>query len=165
MYRLGGFSLDQKWKLKYRASRDGFNAKNFHAKCDGVKSTLTVIKSTNGNIFGGFTEKAWSSVNAYVTDASAFVFSLVNKENRPFQALCTNCQNAIYCGSSYGPTFGAGQDIYVSSDSNANHSSFSALGCSFQHLDYEKGSAGARSILAGSCNFKTLEIEVFTRVT
>ena len=40
--------VDQKWELKYRASRDGFAA--FHAKCDGKKQTLT-IKTLFKNYF------------------------------------------------------------------------------------------------------------------
>ena len=46
------FPQDQKWELKYRASRDGFKGTDFHAKCNGIPNTLTVIKSTNGNIRG-----------------------------------------------------------------------------------------------------------------
>jgi len=73
------FPQDQKWELKYRASRDGFKATDFHAKCDGVPNTLTVIKSTHGNIFGGFTEKPWTSVVWVVSDPKAYIFSLVNQ--------------------------------------------------------------------------------------
>jgi hypothetical protein len=53
---LCGFSRIQRWKLLYRASNDGFSAKNFHDKCDGKRNTLTVIKTANSNIFGGYVE-------------------------------------------------------------------------------------------------------------
>jgi hypothetical protein len=67
---LCGFSLNQKygWILKYRASRDGFDSNDFHKKCDGIRNTLTVIKATSGNVFGGFTEKAWDSSGSIVND-------------------------------------------------------------------------------------------------
>ncbi len=89
LYNLCEFPKDQKWELKYRASRDGFKATYFHAKCDGVPNTLTVIKSTHGNIFGGFTEKPWTSVECVVSDHKAYIFSLVNQENKPFKSVCS----------------------------------------------------------------------------
>ncbi len=77
--------------------------------------------------------------------------------------MCTNGDNAIYCGSAYGPIFGSDNDIYISSGSNANQSSQSYFGSSYKHADYQKGTAKANSILAGSYKFQTLEIEVFVR--
>jgi hypothetical protein len=47
-------------QLLYQASRDGFDPSVFHSKCNGVGKTLTVIKSKNSNIFGGFTSADWS---------------------------------------------------------------------------------------------------------
>jgi hypothetical protein len=81
------FPPSQKWELKYRASRDGFKASDFHSKCDGIPNPLTVIKTTSGNIFGGFTEKAWNSNNQVIRDPKALIFSLVNKEEKPFKVL------------------------------------------------------------------------------
>ena len=49
-----------KWHLLFRASRDGFTAQAFHAKCDNKGPTVTIVKSGN-NIFGGFTENPWNS--------------------------------------------------------------------------------------------------------
>ena len=48
------------WRLLFRASRDGFAASAFHSKCDNKGPTVTVVKS-GANIFGGFTEKPWTS--------------------------------------------------------------------------------------------------------
>ena len=48
------------WRLLFRASRDGFASSVFHSKCDNKGPTITVVKS-GGNIFGGFTENAWTS--------------------------------------------------------------------------------------------------------
>ena len=160
---LCGFPSARQWKLQYRATRDGFTAQNFHDKCDTVANTLTIIKSTNGNIFGGFIEKAWDSLGKWYQDPKAFIFSLVNKENKPLKALCTNGASAIYSNLTYGPTFGGGHDIYISSGSNANQTSYSKFGSSYYHADYQNGTTKAYSILAGSYNFQTLEIEVFVR--
>jgi hypothetical protein len=51
------FQNTLKWNLIYRASQDGFEAANFHSKCDNKPNTLVIIKSENGNIFGGYTDK------------------------------------------------------------------------------------------------------------
>jgi hypothetical protein len=160
---LCGFPSAKQWKLQYRATRDGFTAQNFHTKCDTVANTLTIIKSTNGNIFGGFTEKAWYSTGQWYSDPKAFIFSLVNKENKPFKIICTSGEDAIHGGSAHGPVFGRGNDIYISSDSNANRTSFSYFGASYKHPDYPEDTEKANSILAGSYHFQTLEIEVFTQ--
>ena len=47
-------------RLLFRASRDGFAASAFHSKCDDKGPTITVVTS-GANIFGGFTEKSWTS--------------------------------------------------------------------------------------------------------
>ena len=44
--------------LLYRASRDGWAAADFHARCDYKGPTVTVIKSGE-YIFGGYTEQQW----------------------------------------------------------------------------------------------------------
>ena len=46
--------------LLYRASRNGWNASNFHACCDNKGPTVTVVKSGNF-IFGGYTDQQWES--------------------------------------------------------------------------------------------------------
>ena len=53
-------ALVGEWHLLFRASRDGFSLTAFHSKCDNKGPTITVVKSGE-NIFGGFTEKSWTS--------------------------------------------------------------------------------------------------------
>lgn len=48
-------------KLLYRGSRNGFQASAFHSCCDNVSDTVTVIKTTGGYIFGGFTAITWNN--------------------------------------------------------------------------------------------------------
>ena len=52
-------SLQGKWRLLFRASRDGFESETFHSKCDDLGPTITIVKSGN-NIFGGFTDVSWT---------------------------------------------------------------------------------------------------------
>lgn len=42
-------------KLIHRASENNFSSSKFHQNCDNKGPTLTIIKSNNGKIFGGFT--------------------------------------------------------------------------------------------------------------
>ncbi len=108
--------------LLWRASRDGYDPAAFHRLCDGKANTVTVIKNTNGYIFGGFTSVPWSSTGGYKTDSTAFLFSLTNPSNTPLKLKVKSPQNAVY-HSCYGPTFGSGEDLYVSSSSNTNRNS------------------------------------------
>ncbi len=159
------FSQKQEWKLLYRATRDGFYSNDFHSRCDGMGNTLTVIKSESGNVFGGYTDKAWYSNGGFVTDQNAFIFSLINKENKPFKVKCSDVgQNAIVCSPSIGPTFGkSDSDIFINHNSNTN-SGHCNLGNTYKHPDYLVGTEKAKNILAGSFDFKTTEIEVYARV-
>ncbi len=53
------------WKLIYRASEHDYTAKSFHEYCDNKGPTLIVIKSSEGWIFGGYTNRYWSSDSIY----------------------------------------------------------------------------------------------------
>lgn len=97
-----------------RASRDGFSAEDFHDKGTGRKNTLTVILTTNGNVFGGFTEKHWignkDGINVY--DPNAFIFSLINKDNKPFKTKISSnfAHSAVHIRNDCGPSFGGNHD-------------------------------------------------------
>lgn len=163
LFRLCQFSKDQNWKLVYRGSKDSFGADNFHRLCDRRSKTVTVIKTTNGNIFGGYTEKSWDSSNIAYIDANAFIFSLVNLNNHPFVVMSKNGKGSIHGCSIFGPTFGStgAYDIIIAPNSNTNRNSYSRIGQSYQHPDYPYGSEQAKTILGGTYYFQTTEIEVF----
>ena len=76
--------------MLYRATRDGFGAVDFHRQCDFKMKTLTIIKSKNGSIFGGYLDKAWDSIDAWRCDCNAFLYSLINKNNKPFKAMISS---------------------------------------------------------------------------
>ena len=168
LVQLCEFSQCQKWKLLYRASRDGFSGGNFHSKCDGMENTLTVIKSESGNVFGGYTDKAWTSgCFEHIRDPNAFIFSLINKEDRPFKVICSNGGHyAIFCHlHACGPAFGrCPGDLFIASDSNTNNESYSNLSITYKHHDYPVRTEKSKNILAGSYKFKTTEIEVYSKM-
>ena len=74
LLQLCNLSPKARWSLIYRATRDGFSARNFHEKCDGVSNTLTIVKAINLNIFGGFTTQPWDQSGEYISDKNAFIF-------------------------------------------------------------------------------------------
>ena len=97
------------YDLLYKATKDGDKSENFHSKCDNIENTLIIIKTTNNEIFGGFTTKCWNSLG-YINDPKAFVFSINNQkiyniiDNK-------NGNHAIYAHNGYGPCFGEGTDF------------------------------------------------------
>jgi len=164
------FSADQKWNLIYHASQDGFEGTNFHLKCDNKPNTLIIIKSENGNVFGGYTEQSWIGETdcVYKADPNSFIFSLINLDNNPLKIKWSR-NEGIYCNKNFGPVFGGGpeigenHDIRIEDQSNTSANSYSNLGHSYTHPDYIEGSNEAKSLLAGTYNFKVSDIEVYTK--
>ena len=71
--------------------------------------TLTVVKTTKGRIFGGFTAQSWESSEkgTYKKDPKAFLFSLDLQAIYPVREDTAS----IKCESRYGPVFGSGYDL------------------------------------------------------
>ena len=67
---------------------------------------------------------------------------------------------AIYKGLSFGPTFGAGFDIYIANNANSNSNSYSDFGQS-NYYSVPSGVQDQYTILAGTRNFTPDEVEVF----
>jgi len=150
-----GRGKNHELELIYRGSRDGFSAQNFHQHCDEQGPTLVVCKSkAYEKVFGGFTSKSWSPVENYVADQDAFLFSLSNSSKHPI----TEASCAIFCASEAGPTFGAGYDLAICSESNIIEGSSSALGMTYKANDNQ---GDLTAYLGGASSFMLDEIEVF----
>jgi hypothetical protein len=109
------FSPNDKWSMLYRATRNGFEPSDFHSKCDGHSNTLTILKAKgNEFIFGGFTTVEWDSSSGFKSDANAFIFSLINKDNKPLKmkVYSNRHESAICCHSKCGPTFGCDSVVH-----------------------------------------------------
>lgn len=117
--------------LKYQASEHEFGSSDFHSKCDGVRRILLFVVSEIGCIFGGFSSKPFSSKEEWVTDTTAFIFSLVTASNNDTAEILVyvneSGKNAIFSSASFGPTYGVGPDLYICSDSNSKPDSHSVL--------------------------------------
>jgi hypothetical protein len=165
LMKLCKFKRSARWKLLYRGSRDGFGSESFHYKCDSLPHTLVVVRATNGNVFGGYTDAPWTSNGTWTHDPNAFLFSLVSKDEqqRPVRFVSTGVEST-YSNLMFGPTFGGGYDLYIADNANTNTSSYSNLGYTFKHGSFVFGSGEATAFLAGSFSFQVEEIEVFHRV-
>ena len=153
-----GVSVDL--DLLYRGSRDGWKASDFHDKCDHKGSSITVIRSSDGFIFGGFSDKPWTSNWGYCDSDKAFLFSLTSPSNKygpkKMSIKHGECSFAMRHDPSFGPIFGGGHDLCICSDANNNSCSCSNLG-----RTYELPPGQTNTFLVGSNNFKVSEIEVF----
>jgi hypothetical protein len=159
------FSPNDKWSLLYRGTRDGFGSSDFHLKCDGHSNTLTILKAKGSEfIFGGYTTIDWESSVQWKSDPNAFIFSLTNKDNTPLKMKINPNKHeyAIECHSSFGPTFGC-FEIRIANNSNTTMGSFSNLGDSYSHPQYERGTNEAETFLAGTEWFQLDEIEVYKK--
>jgi hypothetical protein len=78
---------------------------------------VTIVKSTEGYIFGGYSDQSWESDNQWKSLSRAFLFSIVNPAGlAPMKLPLTGKSNnkAVYCDPSYGPVFGwGGNDLCI----------------------------------------------------
>lgn len=96
--------------LCYRYSEDGPDPAIFHNKCDSMKGTLTVIKTKEGQVFGGYTSVSWDG-DTQKRDDCAFLFSVNQKKKFPVK----DARIAINAKKILLPTFGM-DDIYISAE-------------------------------------------------
>ena len=68
---------NNKYSLIYKGNRDSYE--NFHEKYDNKGSKIMIIESTNGEIFGGYTEKSWIKEGS-VPCPELFLFNLYKKK-------------------------------------------------------------------------------------
>ena len=137
--------------LLYRLTTNGDSYNSFHGYCNGKGYTLTLVRTSKGYRCGGFISQSWGSTNNYIQDKNAFLFSLEFKEMYPINVDGTN---AIYDHSSYGPTFGSGQDLYIANGCSSNYSSYCNFPQSYHGLKQ-------RCLTGGVYNFKVNEMEVY----
>ena len=139
----------KKLELLYRASENNGLGSIFHQKCDGKTPTIVIIHSKNNYIFGGFTEKSWSS---RANDDNAFCFSINLKKIYNI----IKGKEAIWSGGDNGPNFQGkynfiqiGREAFV----GGNHSCDKTSNYEGVEKDYE---------ICGGVNFFSLaDYEVF----
>ncbi|UZO18045.1 uncharacterized protein OCT59_009368 [Rhizophagus irregularis] len=67
------------FNLLLRGSRDGFEPKDFHLKCNNKGATIVIIKLKNlDKMIGGYNPIKWSGSNKYLKTDKSFIFSFSN---------------------------------------------------------------------------------------
>ena len=148
-------NLNSNWKLLYRTKDNGFKISEFYAQCKEHSPTLMIIKTTKNYVFGGYTKANWTCNNDWISDKSAFIFSLINMMDKPQFMKVESFNNAIRCDMN-GQSFG--HDVFIVSSSN-KYRSYSRLG-----TDYNYNRAYPFYFLGGSPDFMVQEIEVFHQI-
>ncbi len=83
------------------------------------------MRSTTGHTFGGYASAPWHSANVWINTAGCFLFLVENPHgDAPTCFECKTNGNAMYGQSSYGPTFGGGHDLHISSDGSSSYTNF-----------------------------------------
>jgi uncharacterized coiled-coil protein SlyX len=171
--------------LLWRGTRDGFGAKDFHDRCDGHGPTVTIVQTTEGWVFGGYTPLRWGveppvddddgsdredeyddddMIGEYSksdTEGRTFVFTIKNPHDaqaRKFALKPDRCDCAISSHPEWGPTFGAGDDLYVCD--RCNEQRFSYTG-GFGDVYANDTGLDGKAFFTGEGNFVVQEIEVF----
>ena len=144
-------------RLLYRASRDGWDAYDFHRMCDDKGATVTVVRSSDGYIFGGYTDVAWGDDGEWKSSTESFLFSLedyysIGPVKMPIMSHTTDY--AVLHDSSYGPLFGGGHDLGIASENSESS-------CDVGETYELPSDTDDPQFLTGSHHFTVSEYEVF----
>ena len=142
------------FNLLFKATIDGQLASDFHKKCDGKVQQLVFIKTTEGEIFGGYTKIGFRNRGKAFQDNNAFIFSLFTRKIYNIK----KDQNAIMDFQNNGPCFYSNGDyiIYIPSkmfDDLSNTCGISSSYFEGMKMDFE--------INNGEKYFNIQEIEVY----
>jgi len=98
--------------LLYQASKDGYGVSSFHSRTHGKGSSITIVETKSGNVFGGYSSTSWYNSGGYRTSTGSFLFRLRPSMKR-YDLISSAKGYAIYTHGSYGPMFGHGHDLYI----------------------------------------------------
>ena len=141
--------------LIYSATIDGDTIDAFNKKCDGKPNTLTIIKTGNDKIIGGFLKKPlYVKENFY--DPDCFLFSLKAEEKYEVDS------NGEYKNLSF---FGTGSSSAII-DFGAGSSIHIVNNCLNTESNYYCGRNGTfkfpnHRITNGDIHFRVIEFEVY----
>jgi hypothetical protein len=146
----------------YLFCRNGFQASDFHNACDNKGPTLTIIHTTHGYTFGGYSPISWDSSNNYKTHPDCFIFTLTNPHGIPptKYTLKPGDTKAVKGEPNSGVIFGSGHDIHVYSNSHAESTSNTTFPES-----YVDTTGKGNGTFTGSRYFTAKEIEVYSVVS
>lgn len=140
---------DIKYRLLYRATRDGGSSKIFHLKCDNFHNLVVIIETKEGKRFGGYTSSKFKGANPMKIDNNAFLFSLDLKKIYNI----TPGKYAIDCNPKSGPSFSGGS-LFIPDNFFEKFGKIGSYGGPYKfEKDYELND--------GKKNFVVKELEIF----
>ena len=147
---------NQRWHLCYRKSTHGASTSTFHRLCDYKGPTVFVASLATGRLIGGYANDSWGGSSRYFGNSTCFLFSLSNN----FKHYHYRYNYYLYNNSSYGPTFGGGNDLRIYNNMNTVTSN---LGHDYVCRVGSYGSSTCYNDFLGARNTTINEIEVFTK--
>ena len=149
-----------KYKLLFRGTQNGFEARDFHKRCDRIWPTFTIIKSSNGSVFGGYTEELWESEenDECKEDKNAFCFSV--DKNKIYEI--KNGEKAIKSSRDHGPIFYSKGFSIINIQNNSKKNRCNT--CSVSESNYQN-MIDDYEINKGESFFTVNEIEVYQVLT
>ncbi len=76
------FNNKYKFNLIYLKSRDGFDCKTFHDKCNGQRPFIILIKVQSKKIYGGYNPIGYNERNQWLSSSESFIFSFENDQDK-----------------------------------------------------------------------------------
>ncbi|EXX73015.1 BTB/POZ domain-containing protein [Rhizophagus irregularis DAOM 181602=DAOM 197198] len=75
-------TINYKFNLLYRGSRDGNTIAEVRKKCNNKGATIIVIKIKDSEqVVGGYSPIGWDSSDTYKSSANSFIFTIPNRKN------------------------------------------------------------------------------------
>ncbi|GBC01813.1 hypothetical protein RclHR1_04340010 [Rhizophagus clarus] len=149
------------FKLLYRSSHDGIDAKSFHRNCDNKGATIWIVKVKDSTqLIGGYNPLDWDgSNNSWKTTADSFLFNFANGKNISTSKVSyVNQQSqdrAVWCHNSHGPAMG---NIYYNDNSSYI---FSSNNSSNSWVNKDRGYGDIYPNIGIPKNFEAEDYEVF----
>ena len=138
-----------KFKLLYKGTEDGDTIGIFHKKCDNQGPTISIIESTDGHIFGGYTSKSWNTNNkSDVPDPDSFLFNINIKKKYGVSNNKGILNNTYICN--FGDS--SFHELWVSNNYFSN-GGWCDNGAGYNFKNYE--------LSGGKSEFKIKELEVY----
>jgi hypothetical protein len=106
---------ERRVKLLYKATPEENTRDDFHRKCDNKGATVTIIETTKGRRFGGYTSLSWDSSSGWKNDKEAFLFSLDN--DKKYEVI-QEAKYKVYSNTGFGQWFGDNGNIGLAYEKN-----------------------------------------------
>lgn len=153
---IADFIGNKKFSRIYSATKDGFYASHFKDRCCSKGATLTLVKSANGFLFGGYASISWENKELSKSALDSFIFTLTNPHDiKPTKYAVISANDHLYDSPKLGPSFGL-HDMEICGNANTVDGS---------RFDFPKSYADTTGkgclTFTGAKEFRVVEIEVF----